>query len=118
MGRCRLLFGHLQAACTICGAHSISIPVPNHTPFILPIRFIHANKVQAAFEYTKSSLHIFNYLIYLNKISAKAHRARFRAAGLRTEAGKQFATNAVRVFRQIGCGYGACIPFGFIHQNV
>ena len=41
----------------------------------------------------------FIYLIYLNKISAKAHRARFCAAGLRTEAGKQFATDAVRVFR-------------------
>ena len=63
-GRCRLLFGHWQAACTICGAHSISIPAPNHAPFILPIRFIHANKVQAAFEYAKSSLHLFIYLIF------------------------------------------------------
>ena len=44
--------------------------------------------VQAAFEYAKSSLHLFIYLIFLNKISAKAHRARFRTAGLRTEAGK------------------------------
>lgn len=66
----------------------IAISVPNNAPFILLIRFIHANKVQAAFEYAKSSLQIFNYLIYLNKISAKAHRACFRAAGLCTEAGK------------------------------
>ena len=77
----------------------IAIPAPNHAPPILPIRFIRANKVQAAFEYAKSSLHLFIYLIFLNKISAKAHRARFRAAGLRTEAGKQFAADAVRVFR-------------------
>ena len=63
------------------------------------IQFIRANKVQAAFEYAKSSLHLFIYLIFLNKISAKTHRARFRAAGLRTEAGKQFAADAMRVFR-------------------
>ena len=64
-----------------------------------PVHSRKSNKVQAAFEYAKSSLHLFIYLIFLNKISAKAHRARFRAAGLRTEAGKQFAADAVRVFR-------------------
>ena len=73
----------------------ISIPAPNHASFIPPIQFIRANKVQAAFEYAKSSLHLFIYLIYLNKISTETHRARFRAAGLRTEAGKQFTADAV-----------------------
>jgi hypothetical protein len=63
-GRVQAAFRVLQAACIICGAHSISIPVPNHAPFILPIQFIRANKVQAAFEYAKSSLHIFIYLIF------------------------------------------------------
>ena len=77
----------------------IAISVPNYSPFILPIQFIRANKVQAAFEYAKSSLHLFIYLIFLNKISTETHRACFRAAGLRTEAGKQFAADAMRVFR-------------------
>ena len=64
MGGCRLLFGHWQAACIIFRGVFISIPVPNHVPFILLIQFIRANKVQAAFEYAKSSLHIFIYLIF------------------------------------------------------
>lgn len=69
-GGCRLLFGHWQAACTIRG----SIPAPNHAPFISPIQFIHANKVQAAFEYAKSSLQIFNYLIFKQNLHQSSSR--------------------------------------------
>jgi len=65
-GGCRLLFGHWQAACTICGVHSLQYPRR-----IMHLSFrqstLHSrksNKVQAAFEYAKSSLYLFIYLIF------------------------------------------------------
>lgn len=74
MGGCRLLFGHWQAACIIFRGVFISIPTPNHSPFVLPIQFIRANKVQAASEYAKSSLHLFIYLIFKQNLRQNSSR--------------------------------------------
>ncbi len=73
-GGCRLLFGHWQAACIIFRGVFISIPTPNHSPFVLPIQFIRANKVQAASEYAKSSLHFFIYLIFKQNLRQSSSR--------------------------------------------
>lgn len=76
MGRCRLLFGYCKQPALFVGRIQFQYPCRiMHLSFCQStLHSRKSNKVQAAFEYAKSSLHLFIYLTFKQNLHRNSSR--------------------------------------------